>query len=189
PKARPLCGNRLERGASRRSVLSHESRGSGRRRRTGARGLASARRPRWDRHAPFHRYRGIDGAIALFADDPDVFLLGSGVDEARAGHGAIREQIERDLTQSDALSWILSPQSISAAGSVAWTSGDVVVRVTMGGQTLDIPHRLTTVLERRGGEWLVQQMHLSFANGAQVVGQSYPTNLEAVADAVGRERV
>jgi len=133
--------------------------------------------------------RDVDGAMALFADDPNVFLLGTGVDEARTGHAAIREQIERDLTQSDALSWTLSPQNISAAGSVAWTSGDVVVRVTMGGQTLDIPHRLTTVLERRGAKWLIQQMHLSFANGAQVVGQSYPTNLEAVADAVGRERV
>ena len=130
--------------------------------------------------------RDVDGAMALFADDPNVFLLGTGVDEARTGHAAIREQIERDLTQSDALSWTLSPQNISAAGSVAWTSGDVVVRVTMGGQTLDIPHRLTTVLERRGAKWLIQQMHLSFANGAQVVGQSYPTNLEAVADAVGR---
>ena len=133
--------------------------------------------------------RDVDGAMALFADDPNVFLLGTGVDEARTGHAAIREQIERDLTQSDALSWTLSPQNISAAGSVAWTSGDVVVRVGMGGQTLDIPHRLTTVLERRGAKWLIQQMHLSFANGAQVVGQSYPTNLEAVADAVGRERV
>jgi class 3 adenylate cyclase/ketosteroid isomerase-like protein len=131
----------------------------------------------------------VDGAIALFVDDPDVFLLGTGVDEARTGRTAIREQIERDFTQSDALSWILSPQSISAAGSVAWTSGDVVIRATMGGQTLDIPHRLTTVLERRGGGWLFQQIHLSFANGAQVVGQSFPTNLEAVADAFGRERV
>src|SRR2546427_10623960 len=85
--------------------------------------------------------RDVDGAMALFADDPNVFLLGTGVDEARTGHAAIREQIERDLTQSDALSWTLSPQNISAAGSVAWTSGDVVVRVSMGGQTLDIPHR------------------------------------------------
>ena len=131
----------------------------------------------------------VDAAIAHFADDPDVFLLGTGVDEARTGRAAIREQIERDLTQSDALSWIFSPQNISAAGSIAWTSGDVVVRVTIGGQMLDIPHRLTTVRECRGGKWLFQQMHLSFANGAQVVGQSFPTNLEAVADAVGRERV
>jgi len=75
----------------------------------------------------------IDGAIALFADDPDVFLLGSGVDEARTGHAKIREQIERDLTQSDAVSWILSPQSISVVASAAWTSGDVVVRVFMVG--------------------------------------------------------
>jgi len=131
----------------------------------------------------------VDGAATLFADDPDVFLLGSGVDEARTGKAAIREQIMRDLNQSEALSWILSPQTISAAGSVAWTSGDVVVRVTMGGRTMDIPHRLTTVLECRDGAWRIQQLHLSFANGAQVVGQSYPTNLEAVADAVGRERV
>jgi len=131
----------------------------------------------------------VDGGVALFADDPDVFLLGSGVDEARTGRAAIREQIMRDLSQSDAVTWILSPQTVSAAGSVAWTSGDVVVRVTMGGQTMDIPHRLTTVLECRDGAWRFQQFHLSFANGAQVVGQSYPTNLEAIAAAVSRERV
>jgi len=59
----------------------------------------------------------------------------------------------------------------------------------MGGRTLDIPHRLTTVLERRGGKWLVLQMHLSVANQAQAFGQSFPTNLEAITEAVGRERV
>ena len=133
--------------------------------------------------------RDVDGAIALFASDPDVFLLGTGVDEARTGLDAIREQVMRDLTQSDSLSWILAPQSVSASGSVAWTSGDVIIRVTLGGQTLDIPHRLTTVLERRDGAWRFQQMHLSAANAAQAVGQSFPTNLEAVADAVERERV
>lgn len=131
----------------------------------------------------------VEAAVALFADDPDVFLQGTGVDEARTGRAAIREQVERDLTQADGLSWTMLPQSISSAGSVAWTAGDVVVRVTMGGKTLDIPHRLTMVLERRDGQWLLLQMHLSVANGAQAVGQSYPTNLEAVAEAVGRERV
>ena len=59
----------------------------------------------------------------------------------------------------------------------------------MDGKTLDLPHRMTTVLERRDGRWLMVQMHLSVANGARAVGQSFPTNLEAVADAVGREGV
>jgi class 3 adenylate cyclase/ketosteroid isomerase-like protein len=131
----------------------------------------------------------IDAAVALFADDPDVFLQGTGVDEARTGRAGIREQIARDLAQSDAWSWTLSPQSISSAGSVAWTAGDVFIRITMGGKTLEIPHRLTTVLERRGGEWLLLQMHLSVANGAQAVGQSFPTNLDAVTEAVGWEQV
>ena len=131
----------------------------------------------------------VDAAVAFFADDPDVFLQGTGVDEARTGRAAIREQIERDFTQSDALSWTMLPQSVSSAGSVAWTAGDVVIRVTMGGRTVDIPHRLTTVLERRGGQWLMLQMHLSVANQAQTSGQSFPTNLEAITEAVGRERV
>jgi len=131
----------------------------------------------------------VDAAVPLFADDPDVFLQGTGVDEARTGRAAIREQIERDLTQSDALSWTLSPQSVSSAGSVAWTAGDVLIRVTIREKTLDIPHRLTTVLERRGGKWLILQMHLSIANGAQAAGQSFPTNLEAVTEAAGREHV
>jgi class 3 adenylate cyclase/ketosteroid isomerase-like protein len=135
------------------------------------------------------RSRDPERAVALFADDPDVFLQGTGMDESRTGLRAIREQIERDLSQSDALSWTMLRQSISSAGSVAWTAGDVLIRVTMGGKTLDIPHRLTTVLERRGGGWLLLQMHLSVPNEAQAVGQSFPTNLEAVTEAVGREHV
>src|SRR5215475_6196822 len=133
--------------------------------------------------------RDVDGAMAMFADDADVFLYGTGVDEARKGPAEVREQIERDLSQSDAWSWTLGPQNVSSAGAVAWTAGDLVIRVVMGDRTVDIPHRLTLVLERRDGKWRVLQMHLSVPNGAQAVGQSYPTNLEAVTEAVGRERV
>ena len=133
--------------------------------------------------------RDVDGAMAMFADDADVFLYGTGVDEARKGPAEVREQIERDLSQSDAWSWTLGPQNVSSAGAVAWTAGDLVIRVVMGDRTVDIPHRLTLVLERRDGKWWVLQMHLSVPNGAQAIGQSFPTNLEAVTEAIGRERV
>jgi class 3 adenylate cyclase len=133
--------------------------------------------------------RDVEAAMTMFADDADVFLYGTGVDEARKGPAEIREQIERDLSQSETWSWTLGQQSISSAGAVAWTAGDVVIRVVLGDRTVDVPHRLTLVLERRDGRWLVLQMHLSVANAAQAIGQSFPTNLEAVTDAVGRERV
>ena len=133
--------------------------------------------------------RDVDGGVALFSDDPDVFLVGTGADEVRIGVSAIREQIARDLSQADSVAWIFGIQSISAAGSVAWTSGEVSIRVSMGDQTHEIPVRLTTVLEQRGGSWFIQQMHVSIPNAAQPVGQSWSTNLEAVADAVAQERV
>jgi ribonuclease HI len=37
--------------------------------------------------------RDVDGGLALFADDPDVFLVGTGAYEVRLGISAIREQI------------------------------------------------------------------------------------------------
>jgi len=37
--------------------------------------------------------------MAFFADDADVFLYGTGVDEARTGPTEIRAQIARDLSQ------------------------------------------------------------------------------------------
>lgn len=133
--------------------------------------------------------KNVDGGVALFADDPDVYLVGTGADEVRVGISAIREQIARDLEQSDSVAWSFGPQNISAAGSVAWTSGQVSIRVSMAGETHEVSVRLTTVLEQRGGRWLIQQMHVSMPNAAQPSGQSWSTNLEAVADAVAQERV
>jgi class 3 adenylate cyclase/ketosteroid isomerase-like protein len=133
--------------------------------------------------------RDVDGAVALFATDDDVFLYGTGVDETRKGPAEVREQIQRDLSQSDASSWTLGQQSISSAGDVAWTAGDVLIRVVLDDRTVEFPHRMTLVLERRNQKWLVMQMHLSVSNGAQAIGQSFPTNLEAVTEAVGREHV
>jgi class 3 adenylate cyclase len=133
--------------------------------------------------------RDVNGAMAMFADDADTFLYGTGVDEVRKGPAEIREQIERDISQADAWSWTLGEQSISSAGAVAWTAGELVIRVGMGDRTVDIHHRLTVVLERRDEKWLVLQMHLSVANAAQAIGQSFPTNLEAITEAVGLERI
>lgn len=131
----------------------------------------------------------VESAVACFADDPDVFLLGTGADEVRLGIPAIREQIARDLGQAESVAWTFGPQSISAAGSVAWTSGEVSIRVSVGDQTHEALVRLTTALQERGGRWLIQQMHVSIPNAAQPVGRSWSTNLEAVADAVAQEHV
>src|SRR5262249_58521791 len=92
--------------------------------------------------------RDVDGAMAMFADDTDVFLYGTGVDEARKGPAEVREQIERDLSQSDAWSWTLGPQNVSSAGAGRWSAGDLVIRGVTADPTVDVPPPLAPVLER-----------------------------------------
>jgi hypothetical protein len=79
---------------------------------------------------------GREAALSLFADDPDVFLQGTGADEG-AQDSPRYAQLERDFA-GDAWSWTLSRQSISSAGSCV-DRGDLVIRVSMGGRTMDIP--------------------------------------------------
>ena len=42
------------------------------------------------------RARDVDAAVAFFADDPDLFLQGTGVDEARTGRAGDVERIEAE---------------------------------------------------------------------------------------------
>jgi class 3 adenylate cyclase/ketosteroid isomerase-like protein len=137
-----------------------------------------------------YRDRDADAFVSLFAPDPDVFMQGTGQDEARTGLPAIRAQIERDIAQSEAVSVTPRRLSVSGAGSVAWIASEMSVRVTVGGRPLDLPlFRVTGVLERRATGWLFVQLHLSYSDAAQPVGESWPTSLEAVASAVEREAV
>lgn len=41
---------------------------------------------------------------------------------------------------------------------------------------MDLPLRLTVVLERRGGSWLWVQAHLSLPAPAQAEGESFPAS-------------
>lgn len=113
--------------------------------------------------------------VALFAPDPDVVLLGTGADEKRVGLAAIRAQAERDWAQSEAFTVDWTWTSVSAAGSVAWVTLDAIGHVTAGGQAMDLPLRVSVVLERRGPAWLWMQVHTSLPTPGQEAGESFPT--------------
>jgi len=127
--------------------------------------------------------------IALFAPDADVLAVGTGADEARVGLEAIRALVERDVAQSESRSIRLQWQNVSAAGPVAWVAAEAVGHATGGGGEVELPLRITAVLERRDGTWLVQQLHVSTPGAAQAAGQSFPTSLDAVTSVVEQERV
>jgi ketosteroid isomerase-like protein len=122
-----------------------------------------------------YKQRDPERLMALFAPDPDVILIGTGADEKRVGLAEVKTQFERDWSQSEAVFWEWGWSSVSATGSVAWVAVDAVGHVKMAGQEMQLPLRLTAVLEHRGARWLFLQAHVSLPTPEQTEGESFPT--------------
>lgn len=132
--------------------------------------------------------RDLQGVLALFADDRDVVFLGTGKDERRVGIAAVREHIERNLDQSRALFFRFDWVRASSAGPVAWVAAEGVMMAELAREELEIPVRFTGVLTVIHGDWLLVQAHLSMPAVGQEAGESFPSSLQVLADAVQEER-
>jgi len=121
--------------------------------------------------------RDLDTGLALFAPDPDVVFIGSGVDEKCIGVTEIEAELERAFAQSEESSIQLGWYSVSSAGSVAWVAGDADIKAKVNGQEINFSVRMTHVLEQRNGKWLVVQSHDSLPAAGQKEGESWPTEL------------
>lgn len=127
-----------------------------------------------DSFAEGYEKRDMEGVLSLFAPDTDVVMFGTGADEKRVGLAEIRRQVERDWSQSDAITLTYGWTSVSAAGSIAWLAADVAFNATIGEQELTLEGRSTLVLENRYGKWLIVQGHFSLPASEQAEGESFP---------------
>lgn len=132
--------------------------------------------------------RDLQSVLALFADDRDVVFIGTGKDERRVGIAEVREQIKRNLDQSRALFFRFDWVRASSAGPVAWVAAEGVMQAELAREEIDIPVRFTGVLEVIHGEWLLVQAHLSMPAAGQEPGESFPSSLQVLAEAVQEER-
>jgi len=122
-----------------------------------------------------HAYakRDLKGFLECFASDADVVLYGTGADEKCIGQEQIRTQVGRDWAQSESAAMSFTWTSISGAGVVAWAAVDGTFRFRADGQEMSLPGRITFVLERREGRWLIVQSHFSTPASEQEEGQSF----------------
>jgi len=120
-----------------------------------------------------YQKRNIEDLIDCFSPDGDVLLYGTGADEKRLGVAEIRSQAERDWAQTESASIVFDWMSISAAGEVAWVAVDGAFNLRIDGQDLALPARITFVLERRDGKWLIAHAHFSIPSASQQEGESF----------------
>ena len=122
-----------------------------------------------------YKERKIDDLMKLFAPDPDVVLIGTGVDWKLVGMDEIKARAERDWSQSEASSFEFGWTSISKAGSAALVAAEVTARAKIAGRESVFPWRLTAALDKRVGKWLLCQLHISAQASGQAEGKSWPT--------------
>jgi len=119
--------------------------------------------------------RDMGSLSALLAPDPDVTFFGTGADEERVGLTEIKEQIQRDWAQSESASIDWGRLSVSAQETVAWVAAHVTLKARASGKDMIFPGRITVVMDKRDGKWLIDQWHISVPMSGQEEGHSFPS--------------
>jgi len=115
-----------------------------------------------------------DGVLAFYAPDPDTIVLGSGADEIYVGPKQAKRGLKRDFAQVRDVKVGLSKVRVAAAGKVAWLAANCRFTAYVAGCTIEMAGRLTAVIEKRKGRWLIVQSHFAMPYAGQAVGQSFP---------------
>ncbi len=116
----------------------------------------------------------VDGVLACYAPDPDIGVFGSGADEVYLGPKQAKKGLKRDFSQVRNVKVRLSKARVSAAGKVAWLAADCLFTAHVAGCDTEMAGRLTAVLEKRKGCWLIMQSHFAMPFAGQAEGQSFP---------------
>lgn len=118
--------------------------------------------------------RSVEGVLALFEQSPELLVIGSGDDEVRFGVEALREQVERDFSQAEAISVSTDWRHACVYGDFAWLAVVGRIHATVEGETLTMRGRFSGALRRQGGIWRFTMLHFAVPYGAQHEGQSWP---------------
>jgi ketosteroid isomerase-like protein len=106
----------------------------------------------------------VDRLLALFAPDEAV-SIGTGAAEWYVGRAAMRDGLERDFAESPPFTVEFAPPILSSEGGVAWLAAGFNGRSVVDGTEIRAHGRLTAVLRREGGRWLLVQTHTSVPAG------------------------
>ena len=108
----------------------------------------------------------------IWAHDDDMINFGTDAAERWVGWESLKEKYRQMFESFEKIDFTISNQSIkvSESGTVAWYSenmdGDFVVK----GEQVGVKGlRITGVLEKRNGNWVIVQRHVSLPEAGQAV--------------------
>ena len=116
------------------------------------------------KHGDYFKAKNLDGVMSLYAKEPDVISIGSEENEEAVGLDQIRAEYKKSFAAISSLNSISYKNlRISASGNTAWLYTELKINPVMvrTGKPLNISGRFTTVLKKKGNQWLFVQTHFS----------------------------
>jgi hypothetical protein len=127
-----------------------------------------------------YKNRDLQDMLAVWGTDSDVTVIGSGEDEINIGVEKFGASSKRDWNQSESAAIrCVGDVLVSMAGAVSWFYADVEFQFTIQGEESKLAGRMTGVMEKRNGKWLLMQMHLSTPSCEQEHGHSWPEHIHS----------
>jgi hypothetical protein len=111
-----------------------------------------------DRFCSGFASRNAEAVFALCVPDPDLVVVTSEEPLLR-GPTELRAFLDRYVTGPTTYSWEWDHLDVSMAGSVGWLLAEGTETAVTDEHVVRHPYRMTMVLERRKGDWLVRQVH------------------------------
>lgn len=121
-----------------------------------------------------YKKRDLTYLLSLFTQNATMW--GSGLDEYRVGLAQIKEQLERDWSQSEQGEIEIISYTPDNNNSL-WIAALCTAKVTIDGKQHIFEHlRGTIILEHENGSWKIAHMHASFPDFRNAENGSFPIN-------------
>ncbi|HEY3260659.1 MAG TPA: nuclear transport factor 2 family protein [Pseudonocardiaceae bacterium] len=102
--------------------------------------------------------RDVQQVLDLFAPDPETTFIGSEADELATGPTQLRNLLESLFARPETYHWRWGQLHTNTAGQTAWLVTQATLLVD-GPQPIELPYRMTLILQRRGTTWLIVHYH------------------------------
>jgi SnoaL-like domain len=96
---------------------------------------------------------GVRHAASFLASAPETTFIGSELDEIAAGPAQLRDLLEALFARPETYQWRWGQLHINTNGGTAWVVTNAILLVE-GPQPLQLPYRMTLLLQRQGATWL-----------------------------------
>jgi hypothetical protein len=111
-----------------------------------------------DRFSSGFACRDAGAVLALCVRDPDLIVVTSEEPLLR-GPAELRRFLDRYVEGPTTYSWQWDRHDISISGAVAWLLAEGTETAAREDHVVRHAYRMTMVLERREGRWLLRQVH------------------------------